>query len=75
MLRKSNPDPIQNPAVKLLDFFTEKYDNDRPGLKGLVFVTERTAKVSPTISKGHDVIGSGLVEKMVQRWSREWNAA
>lgn len=66
---------MQNPTVKLLDFFVEKYDNDRPGRKDLVFVTEKTARASPTVGKGYDVIGSGLVGKMVQRWMKEWNSA
>jgi hypothetical protein len=72
MLRKSNPDPIQNPAIRLLDF-VEKYDNDKLGRKDLVFITEKTTKASPIVAQGYDVIGSGLVEKMVQRWLREWN--
>ncbi|KAI7229044.1 acetyl-CoA synthetase-like protein [Hortaea werneckii] len=29
-LRRSNPDPIANPPIKLVDFFASKYDNDRP---------------------------------------------
>jgi hypothetical protein len=74
MLRKSNLDPVKNPTVKLLDFFTEKYDNDRPGRKDLVFLTEKTAKASQTVAQGYDVTGSGLVEKMAKRWLKEWNA-
>jgi len=74
MLRKSNLDPVKNPTVKLLDFFTEKYDNDRPGRKDLVFLTEKTAKASQTVAQGYDVTGSGLVEKMMKRWLKEWNA-
>lgn len=74
MLRKSNLDPVKNPAVKLLDFFIEKYNHDRPGRKDLVFLIEKTATASQTVAQGYDVIGSGLVEKMVQRWLKEWNA-
>ena len=74
MLRKSNPDPLQNPTVKLLGFFMEKYDNDTPGRKDLIFVTEKTVKASTTVAQGYDVIGSVLVEKMVQRWLTEWSA-
>lgn len=29
-LRRSNPDPIANPPIKLVDFFASKYDNDKP---------------------------------------------
>ncbi len=75
MLRKSNPDPVHNPAIKLLDFFAAKYDNDSPGRKNLVFVAEKTANTSPTVAKGYDVIGNGLVKKMVQNWQTEWTAA
>jgi hypothetical protein len=52
MLRNSNPDPIQNPAIKLLDFFVEKYDNDKLGRKDLVFITEKTTKASPIVAQG-----------------------
>jgi hypothetical protein len=72
MLKDSNQDPVQNPTIKLLDFFIEKYDNERLGRKDLVFMTEKTAQVSRTVVKGYDVIGSGLVQKMVQRWLTEW---
>jgi hypothetical protein len=75
MLRKSNPDPLHNPTVKLLDFFVEKYDNESPGRRGMVFVTEKTAKASLTIAEGYDVIGSGLVKKMVRNWQKKWNTA
>ncbi|KIV99895.1 uncharacterized protein PV09_08558 [Verruconis gallopava] len=67
-LRESNPDPVINPTIKLLDFFAEKYDNDRPGRRGLVFETQKTETMSPTIRGGYDVIGSGLIEKIVARW-------
>jgi hypothetical protein len=72
MLRDSNPDPVQNPTVKLLEFFAEKYDNDRPGRKNLVFMMEQSGKASQTVAARYDVIGSGLLEKIVQRWLMEW---
>jgi hypothetical protein len=71
MLRDSNPDPIQNPTIKLLDFFAEKYDNDRPGRSGLVFETQKTETASTTIRGGFDVIGSGLLAKFVARWKAD----
>ncbi|TVY83631.1 Non-canonical non-ribosomal peptide synthetase FUB8 [Lachnellula suecica] len=71
-LRDSDPDPTTNPTKKLLDFFAEKYDNDKPGRKGLVFATDRTEKASETLRGGFDVIGSGLIGKMVQQWLKAW---
>jgi hypothetical protein len=71
-LRDSDPDPKANPTKKLLDFFAEKYDNDKMGRKGLVFTTERTEESSETMRGGFDVIESGLVGKMVQQWLKAW---
>ncbi|ETS78691.1 hypothetical protein PFICI_08544 [Pestalotiopsis fici W106-1] len=72
LLRESNADPKQNPTIKLLEFFTGKYDNDKPGREGLVFETRVTSEASKTVDQGFDVIGSGLVDKMVSWWSSEW---
>ncbi|GKT65614.1 NRPS-like enzyme [Colletotrichum tofieldiae] len=71
-LRESDPDPERNPTYKLLGFFEEKYDNDKPGRQGLVFETERTGQVSPAVGDGWDVIGSGLVDKMVRWMETQW---
>lgn len=75
LLRSSNLDPVQNPPIKLLDFFTSKYDNDALGRKDLVFITEKTALESKIVKQGFNVIGSGLVAKVVQRWMEEWASA
>lgn len=72
LLRESDPDPIKNPTFKLLDFFTEKYDNDNPGREGLVFDTSKTAERSEAVRDGFDVTGSGLVDKMVAWWKTQW---
>ena len=71
-LRESDKDPETNPTIKLLDFFEEKYDNDKPGREGLVFLTERTGRRSEVIRSGYDVVESGLVHKFVDSWRREW---
>lgn len=71
-LRNSEKDPEKNPTIKLLDFFAEKYDNDRPGRKGLVFLTDKTAEKTEPIRDGYDVVGGGLVEKFVDSWRLEW---
>ena len=71
-LRMSEKDPKKNPTIKLLDFFAEKYDNDRPGRKGLVFLTDKTAEKTEAIRDGYDVVESGLVKKFVDSWRLEW---
>lgn len=72
LLRESDPDPIKNPTFKLLDFFTQKYDNDNPGRAGLVFDTRKTADKSEAVHNGFDVTGSRLVDKMVTWWKSQW---
>jgi hypothetical protein len=72
LLRESDSDPIKNPTFKLLDFFTEKYDNDNPGREGLVFDTSKAAEQSEVVKDGFDVTGSGLVDKMVTWWKTQW---
>lgn len=71
-LRASDPDPRKNPTIKLIDFYAEKYDNDRPGRAGLVFDIHKTEAASATMRSGFNVIGSGLVEKMVNWWKTQW---
>jgi hypothetical protein len=71
-LRGSEKNPEKNPTIKLLDFFVEKYDNDKPGRKGLVFLTNQTAEETEAIRNGYDIVGSGLVKKFVESWKKEW---
>lgn len=71
-LRKSEKDPEKNPTIKLLDFFVEKYDNDKPGRKALLFLTDKTAEKTDAIKDGYDVVGTGLVKKFVNSWRLEW---
>ncbi|ESZ94246.1 hypothetical protein SBOR_5380 [Sclerotinia borealis F-4128] len=72
LLREGEQDPDKNPTIKLLDFFAEKYDNDKPGRQGLVFKTEETGLRSEVIKNGYDIVGSGLVKKFVDSWRKEW---
>ncbi|KAH8890655.1 acetyl-CoA synthetase-like protein [Thozetella sp. PMI_491] len=72
LLRDSDPDPVKNPTFKLLDFFAEKYDNDKPGRMGLEFDTVKTGEQSETIRNGFDVVESGLLAKMVAWWGTQW---
>jgi thioester reductase-like protein len=71
-LREGEQDPALNPTIKLLDFFTGKYDNDRPGRSGLVFETERTERRSKAIRQGYNVVTSGLLAKCVESWKQDW---
>ncbi|KAH8667011.1 male sterility protein [Xylariales sp. PMI_506] len=73
LLRESEQDPSKNPTIKLLEFFTGKYDNDNPGREGLVFDTKVTGEASETVNQGIDVVGSGLVSKMVRWWATQWD--
>ncbi|KAI9651248.1 hypothetical protein NHQ30_001286 [Ciborinia camelliae] len=75
LLREGEQDPDKNPTIKLLDFFAEKYDNDKPGREGLVFQTEKTGLKSEAIKNGYDIVGSGLVKKIVQSWRKEWQSS
>ncbi|CZR68624.1 uncharacterized protein PAC_18523 [Phialocephala subalpina] len=67
-LRNGDPDPEKNPTVKLIDFFAEKYDNEKPGRRGHVFLTEQTSQASRTIENGFDIVETGLVTKFVEYW-------
>ncbi|KAF5011710.1 hypothetical protein FDECE_2170 [Fusarium decemcellulare] len=71
-LRDGEQDPQKNPTIKLLDFFAEKYDNDKPGRSGLVFETQRTEERSKAIREGYNVVSSGLLAKCVESWRKDW---
>ena len=71
-LRYGEQDPQKNPAIKLLDFFTEKYDNDKMGRKDLVFESKKTEEASPTLRGGVELIRSGLIKKYVEAWRKVW---
>ncbi|OAP60565.1 hypothetical protein AYL99_05567 [Fonsecaea erecta] len=49
-LRASNPDPQQNPTIKLVEFFASKYDNDVTKRKNLNYVTAAAEQLSPELS-------------------------
>ncbi|KAL4781790.1 hypothetical protein BJX76DRAFT_369564 [Aspergillus varians] len=71
-LREGEQDPGKNPAVKLLDFFAEKYDNENLGRSGLVFEMEKSEAASPSLKGGVELIDSGLIKKFVEAWRGEW---
>lgn len=49
-LRASNPDPVANPPIKLVDFFASKYDRDSFG-PSKTFATEVVRSFSPALAK------------------------
>lgn len=70
-LRESEQDPVKNPTVKLTDFFAGKYDNDG-SRSGLIYASEMTERVSPSLKGGVDLLSSGLVQKFVESWRNDW---
>ncbi|KAL7917780.1 hypothetical protein ACQKWADRAFT_331624 [Trichoderma austrokoningii] len=61
-LRASNPDPVANPPVKLVDFFASKYDRDSFG-PSKIFATEVARSFSPALAKV-----PGLAEEHVAKF-------
>lgn len=62
-LRASNPDPSQNPSVKLVDFFANKYDNDN-ARGSLKFATDAAQRHSPSLANA-GVIDIDIMQKIV----------
>lgn len=63
-LRESNPDPVANPPIKLVDFFAAKYDTDTPK-RAARWETGRTRGVSATFRDEVGALDQGVVGKMV----------
>ncbi|KAE8377409.1 acetyl-CoA synthetase-like protein [Aspergillus bertholletiae] len=73
-LRTSNPDPVANPPIKLVDFFASKYDTDQPR-RSFNWHTERARGVSATLADARP-LDQELVGKMIgyfrkERWPLE----
>ncbi|KAL6720006.1 hypothetical protein ACLMJK_001927 [Lecanora helva] len=67
-------DPSQNPAIKLVSFFEESFqDNSEaaPG-SGIRFETGEAERKSPALKNAPLVIESGLLKKMVDVWMERW---
>ncbi|KUJ11100.1 putative NRPS-like enzyme [Mollisia scopiformis] len=65
-LRRSNPDPVTNPPIKLVDFFASKYDNDSPKL-ALTYDTSYARFLSPSLASA-PVLSQSLVDKFVSHF-------
>ncbi|KAL2870950.1 putative NRPS-like enzyme [Aspergillus lucknowensis] len=62
-LRASNPDPVSNPPIKLVDFFAGKYDNDQPK-RAIEWHTAKTVEISGTIKEATP-LGQDMVTRML----------
>ena len=71
-LRNSNPNPVANPPIKLLEFFASKYDNNNTKRPGLTYETRQARSFSPTLAAA-PVLNQDLVTKFIQHWtSTSW---
>ncbi|KAH8647661.1 aminoadipate-semialdehyde dehydrogenase large subunit [Xylariales sp. PMI_506] len=64
-LRSSNQDPVQNPPVKLLEFFASKYDNDTTHRPGLDYETSNAEALSPSLTNV-GVVDSQQIQKFIR---------
>lgn len=74
-LERSDPDPKNNPSVKLLRFWQEKYGTgESHGNKETVrFSTVQAQRDSVALREAQDCISSGLVGKFVRQWLKTWS--
>lgn len=71
-LRESNADPVQNPPIKLVDFFANKYDTDQPR-RTLNWRTEEARRVSGALASAGP-LSRGLVLRIVEYFRKGcWN--
>ncbi|KAH7311242.1 male sterility protein [Stachybotrys elegans] len=68
-LRASNPDPTQNPTIKLVDFFASKYDKEVTPSK--TFMTETACSLSPALSNAPG-LDKDLVKRFVTYFLNQW---
>lgn len=69
-LRNSNPDPVANPPIKLLQFFTNKYDKEGLRSNTMEWETGKAREWSKTLAEA-PVLGQELVDKMVGHFRRD----
>jgi gluconate kinase len=65
-LRKSNPDPVANPPIKLVEFFASKYNNDLRRAS-LTYDTSHVRSISPSLSAA-PVLDQPLVDKFISHF-------
>ena len=88
-LKTSNQDPAANPSVKLIDFWEHKYGQAQDPTqtqtevgagklqprKELNFETHRTLQDAQSLGSAGDLIASGYMEKVVERWMEKWSSS
>lgn len=70
-LRDSNQDPVENPPIKLLDFFASKYDNDRPRTS-LVYANGKSQGYSLALQNA-GTIDESLTRKIISNLEETWS--
>jgi carbohydrate kinase (thermoresistant glucokinase family) len=73
-LRASNPDPSENPTIKLVEFFASKYDNDVHTRKSMGYTTKAAEALSPALASMPQ-LSQELVTKFIRHFLRtSWAA-
>ena len=70
-LKASNPDPVSNPPIKLIDFFANKYDNEKPR-RSLRYDNSISQDYSPSLQNA-GLVDAALMQKIVSQLSRNWS--
>lgn len=74
-LRKSNPDPVANPPIKLLEFFASKYETGTPKAGGLTYDTSYARFLSPSLAAA-PVLDQQMVSRFIHRFQEtSWATA
>lgn len=69
-LRDSNPNPVSNPPIKLLQFFTNKYDREGLPSSTMEWETGKAKAWSKALAEA-PVLDQGLVDKMIGHFRRD----
>ncbi|KAI6837511.1 acetyl-CoA synthetase-like protein [Hortaea werneckii] len=69
-LRRSNPDPVANPPIKLVDFFASKYDNDEPKASSR-YVNDTAQQHSPSLQDA-PIIDTRSVKQIISYLESVW---
>ncbi|KAK2002086.1 male sterility protein [Colletotrichum falcatum] len=73
-LRASDPDPVANPPIKLVDFFASKYDGDEFA-PPKAYATDNACSLSPALARA-PVLDQQLVDSFVGYFrANHWAAA
>ncbi|KAH8425112.1 uncharacterized protein LDX57_002861 [Aspergillus melleus] len=73
-LRTGEQNPAKNPTVKLTEFYAGKYDNEG-SRAGLVYSTDLTEEICPSLRGGVNLSSSGIIKKFVDSWRQDWAIA